>query len=363
MLKIVITLGLLLLTAFAAADFRGEAVATYGDGDGDGTDTEVYGVTARWFFKPVKTESVPLAEAGFLSQTSFVRYAYTKEETELNLRPLVLDFVPPGGAVSDPGLTPLPRPQPPTRTIGGVNVLLQSPEAERKQHQLTYRQIHAPSGWFGEIRAGVSNGDVTLLTGGNVDGQEVRLEVGRYVTETTSVQAHASVGEVESKSRFQTSCTVSLFCVGIASNSRNTTDTQAVGLSARHVGTIAGHYFGIDGFAEYAEQDIELRNSVRIIENPLNLPIQTLPSSAFDVEVSGIWRAGASLRWYFNPKLSVAGAYALNSVRTQQDHSYTLSGQWFITEHVALQLQANRLHIEGPGADIDSLVFSVVGRL
>ena len=105
-----------------------------------------------------------------------------------------------------------------------------------------------------------------------------------------------------------------------------------IGASARHVGTVAGNYFAVGGFAQYSEQDIELRASNTITDNPFNAIVRALPSSSFDLETSGIWRIGIGATWYFNSGLSVMGAYGLNSVRTQQDHNFTLAGQWFINE-------------------------------
>jgi hypothetical protein len=88
-----------------ADDYRAEVQGTYSRllGPGDFPDLDAVWVQGRWFFAPVKTDGVPLAEAGFLGRASSVSAAaarfessFGNQEFHLNAQAASLGYYIPG---------------------------------------------------------------------------------------------------------------------------------------------------------------------------------------------------------------------------------------------------------------------------
>lgn len=70
-------------TIATADDFRSEVVASYErfELDGPGSpDADTFGIGGTYYFAPVNTDGVPLAEAAFLRRSSFVDAAYLRAD-------------------------------------------------------------------------------------------------------------------------------------------------------------------------------------------------------------------------------------------------------------------------------------------
>jgi hypothetical protein len=70
--------------AAQADDYRSELTGFFEralfDGDVSPDDADLFGAQYQWYFKPVKTDGLPLAEAAFLNRSSFVAAAITFAE-------------------------------------------------------------------------------------------------------------------------------------------------------------------------------------------------------------------------------------------------------------------------------------------
>jgi hypothetical protein len=70
-----------------AADYRAEVQGTYTQlqGPSDFPDLNAAWVQGRWFFSPVKTDGVPLAEAGFLGRASYISALVARLESSFGV--------------------------------------------------------------------------------------------------------------------------------------------------------------------------------------------------------------------------------------------------------------------------------------
>lgn len=351
---------LVLILPNSAFSYQFEATASYAEGDGDVTDTESTSVEARWFLRSVPMTDAPLAEAGYLSQTSSIRYGFRRDESELDFLLPMLITPPPiiGPALPPPGLTARPV------ISGGIGALMSpfSTSTEIDRHSLHYAHIHKDSGWFGEISGSTVDGETESFIDNDIDGHGVFGAFGRYLTDALTVKVYVAQEDQESGSVSSNGCPGLLFCLPFALHSSLETETFSVGISSKYVGQLGAHYYAVSGFLQHDEVDAEF--TTRFTSPglpPFGMPIQS--SMTVDNDIGDIWKVGASATWYFSRHLGLGAEYRLTDTRADQDQSYALSGRWFVTENIELRLQFRRTHLEGARDDLDQIGLTIGGRI
>jgi len=148
--------------AAQADDYRSELTGFFEralfDGDVSPDDADLFGAQYQWYFKPVKTDGLPLAEAAFLNRSSFVAAAITFAEfgdedfDTVDPQPLVADPDPvanfPNAANFPPKASSAPKPTP------------TSPQPAA--NELSFRAA-APGGTFTGTTTSTKTSSVNLL--------------------------------------------------------------------------------------------------------------------------------------------------------------------------------------------------------
>jgi len=338
----------------AVGAYQFEVIANHAQGEGDLTDTNINNIHTTWYWAPVSDTTMPLDEAGFLSQTSSLGYGYTQLESEVEPRPLIF-------------ITPINPPLfPPFRTHQGGGfrrAIAPSITTELDQHQISYTHIHKPSGWFGLIRASDTQGGNDGFVPTDINGTRIRAAIGRYFTPTSTVQLYVERNDEVSKTSLSTTCSIpTFFCIGLTSRSKAEKDDLIVGLAAKHVGQFTNRYYAISGFVQHTNSEIDLSIRTVVTDNPLNLPIPPLQTTSFSLPVDDIWSAGVNATWYATRSSGISAGYTLTDAGSNQDQTYTLAGHWYVRPQFVVRINFLRTHLEGMRDDIDQVGISLGAR-
>lgn len=318
----------------ASADYRVEGSVGYAESDGDALDSETTSASGALYLGVVTTDQVPLAEAGFLSRQSVVRYLYSKDETEFDSAV---------GLVLGPGLVPEVV-QSTTQTTG----------VDRHAGEFVY--ISQANGWFGLLRIATSSGDAAGDS--NLDGTLARLGVGRYVTPTSVVQVFFERSQQDVDSSFRVECDGQFFCFDLAVDNRLDTEIDSIGVLARHVGVWSGYHFALQGLIQRSDSDVNITTITQFDSELLGSQVQST-GSKFS---SDAWLASVDFTWYLNPKLGLSAGFDFQEVESNNSSTYRLGVGWFVHSNIELRAQVSRTDPDGSRGEIDQFSFGLTGR-
>lgn len=318
----------------ASADYRVEGSVGYAEGDGDALDSETTSASGALYLGVVTTDQVPLAEAGFLSRQSVIRYLYSKDETEFDSGV---------GLVQSPGLVP-----------GPIQLTTQTREADRHVGEFMY--VSQANGWFGLLRIATLGGDAAADA--DLDGTLARLGVGRYVTPTTAVQVFFERSQQDVDSSFRVECDGQFFCFDLAVDSRLDTEINSIGVLARHVGNWSGYHFALQGLIQRSDSDVDITTVTQFDSALLGSQVQSTESKFS----SDAWLASIDFTWYLNSRLGLSAGYDFQEVESNNSSTYRLGVSWFVHSNIAFQAQLSRADPDGSRGDIDQFSVGITGR-
>lgn len=335
--RILLCIALGFVCSAASADYRFEGSVGYAEGDGDNVndiELETVSVSGAAYLDVVAIKQVPLAEAGFLSQASVVRYSYTSDKTKVN------SFVTLGvGSGLIPGLG-----QPATL----------STDVERHYGELVY--ISKASGWFGLLGAATLDGD---LDNADLDGKLARVGVGRYVTPTTTVQVFYERSEQDSDSAFSIDCDGQIFCIDQFVENRTETSIDSVGVLARHVGKLFGYHYAAQGLIQKSDSNLDFTTVIQFDARLFGSQERRFQSKSS----TDAWLGSLDFTWYLNSNLGLSAGYDFQKVESDRSGVYRLGVGWFARPNIQLRAQFLRRDLDGSRGDIDQISIGITGRI
>ena len=336
------------LSVQAQADFQIEVKSGYSEAQAGTTDIAAASFEARVYASPVSTQGLPYAEAGFLSQTSYLSYTLTRDETEAS-------GIFPAGPLPFPGMLE-GRLEP--RTVL---------KTERDSRIASFRYVQKSSGWFVGSRVGDFSGDDDRGDNLNIDGTVVELSGGRYLTRSTMIHLVAR-RESESASRtFGNSCVANFFCSSTTGSRRSRNETESWGLGVRHVGRLWNRHVAVEARVERAETELALTTRFDFEEPDSSLPplLRPEPRPLFRgaISIDDIWQSGLGLTWYANASMGITARYDLREIDSQRQETYVLSGGWFVTPQLEVAIGALRVEQDFVSDELDQYSISIRGRI
>ena len=330
-----------LLVAAAATHantYQFEGQLGYSESDDNEVDIENASAGLIWWFEPIDYQGKPWREAGFLARVSSVRLGYQRDSIERD------------------GLT--------TTAIG-------TPVADRVEDtddiaDLAVRYFLPGDRWFGDLSAGLRNGDSEQAGAPDADGVRYGVGLGYYLSSSTSLSLFADWEERKGSGEIVTDCEAlgtPFLCV---ESNRTSIDARTVGygLSIKHVGKILTQWFGIEATYGQTEVDTDVAVSLTLAPNRIfGIPPEgrTIAQAfSFDDGPTNFARVG--LAWYPSHRfrLGVDGGYVEVDVPNADDvYSYGLNLEWFAHRSIGLSVGVSRQ--ESPTALQDDTTTIVAG--
>lgn len=299
-----------------AQAYQFEVKGQYGESIDEprGYEAEQTQASLVWWLEDVSTKNGPLAEAGFLSRTSSLAVNFGRVETEF---------------------------EPPSALLPFFAAFAQ--ETENDRYGGTFSWIH-DSGWI--LRAQVARTETDQSPGsfGDVDGDEYGVNLGYYLTNSTTIEASYVQGDSEGGSRTQGTCPVLplLFICIESSSIQFDTEVDTAALAVKHVGAVLGQDFAINFQYAYIDADTTTRSVLVRRDQFGNL--QTIRSRlSSDISTDSL---SAGLTWYVNRRLGLDLGYARLDADDGPDvDSYRVGGSWFVTENIYLGASIERTEV------------------
>lgn len=276
--------------SYAEQNYQTEIVGDYEKEDADTSTDKIIGLGAEIYFAPVNTENKPLAQAAFLDKKSSVAVGYINIKTDLQNSSV--DSIDLGGPLI------------------AINYIT---ETDAFILGATY-----------SILDGDTNPD--LLT---IDSQIVGFTIGKYINDSTTVQASYTSSESENRST--------------SSNQTPTLDIEYFELTYNTVQALGStHYYSFGIGFELTKKDSS----------------STVKEDNNEFMVSG--------GYYFSRMTSLDVVASFNSGDDISDEGQTLavSLTHFIAPQIALEVGLSKFNADDNNTeDTDSILFDVIARI
>lgn len=363
MRRLSLALSISLFTVFTqAAPYSFEVDAQYSEVDESDYETEAWIGAGRYYFQPVDDSGGPLAEAAFLSQSSFVELGYRDFEEEGALaRPRDLPLPPPPDVRINPGSIPIDAlgfdlfiPSGQSGLLGpvvpinaGVAIPSPVPEGSRDGFNLGGSYVHRESGWLiGGSYANLEGDTDFCLTRDESETDRFAIVGGKYITPRTLLTL-SYLYEEEDRETYQSFVSFlgavpdgpSFFNAGLqACGSPDTEikimesslETSGWDLTTRHVGTVGPYGFAVAVSAAIADIDRETEFVVpqsSVFIGPTNF------SDTLDQ-----WSAGLKGTVYLTSALGLSASYEHLDQDYLDTDIYGAGIEWFVLDQLAVRI-------------------------
>ena len=286
--------------------------------------TDALAVSSTWWIQGLDSTSdslMPLAEAGFLSRSSYLTISNSQA---LSSQTASFVVIPPGGTASPPEI-----------------------HSRSRQTQLAGRYVNPSHRWFVGINGGDTTADFGQFGAPDGNGSLIGGESGWYLTDSTSLRVRFQKNRLKSVRTAEIFCPPILaflrFCRGGTFTQRFSTNTELWSLQLKHVGRLSGISYGFTTDLLRTEPEFGSGTTVIESEPPINSGLerrlisrrQSIPFQSFVADP--VYGLNTSLSLYLTPRLGVtASVGGQETGNSKRDWRYQIGVENFVRNNVAL---------------------------